>query len=260
MPDSVWGLEYMLDFLGAVCNFVHIGAYRTWNAVKGSGDGRASASVPQHSRNGVLIVMEYRPGFPALICFPTKASFPLPTDPRAMKDILEMMTRLPLRAATDFPAAMYIPTTNSFTIPTDLRAMIDIAEMMTHGRYREPPFTTTCLMVIHKPDGTRMNQVAKLDTGASRNCISRRLASSIGATVEAYHGPSLEPAGNGPLILPIGELMLDWHVFGKERNYTSTFAIWEDHDCRNKFDIIIGEEEIVERRIYTKNNDVLFIQ
>ncbi|KAL8729765.1 MAG: hypothetical protein Q9181_004882 [Wetmoreana brouardii] len=185
-----------------------------------------------------------------------------------------MLTRLPLRAATDLPAVMYIPATTSFPIPTDLRAMTDIPEMMTpvlavanfstlsfhNGHWRESPLPTTCLMVIHKPDGTRTNRVAKLDTGASRNCISRGLASSIGAIIEAYHGPPLEPAGNGPLILPVGELTLDWHVFGKERNYTSTFAIWEDHDCRDKFDILIGEEEIVERRFYTKNNDVLFIQ
>lgn len=127
------------------------------------------------------------------------------------------------------------------------------------GLWPISPIQTTCLMAIHRPGGRKVVRVAKLDTAASQNLISRRLVSSMGLQVQEYFGPLLQPVG--PLIPPGGMVSLEWHVSGKQVDYETAFAVLEEHHCHGlDFDILLCEDEIKKIGFFIKNNAVFYIQ
>ena len=142
-------------------------------------------------------------------------------------------------------------------IAGSLSAQIPTRAWGSHGL--ESRLLTTCLMVIDKPNGQRMTRVAKLDTGAARNVISRHLAVSTGAFMRKYQGQPLRAAGNRPMICPKEEVTLEWHVSEKPWQYQSDFVVLEDDDCRDRFDILLCEDEIAERHFYERNSHFLFL-
>ncbi|KAL8729541.1 MAG: hypothetical protein Q9181_004964 [Wetmoreana brouardii] len=119
---------------------------------------------------------------------------------------------------------------------------------------------TTCLMVIRRPDEQGIIQApAKLDTAASKNLITRQFASSLGLEVGPYYGARLRPIG--PLFRPGGLVSFNWRVSGKQTNYTTTFAVLEDHDCQGlDFDILLCEDEIKKINFYLRNTAVFYFQ
>ncbi|KAL8939488.1 MAG: hypothetical protein Q9211_002719 [Gyalolechia sp. 1 TL-2023] len=118
------------------------------------------------------------------------------------------------------------------------------------------PVPTTFLMAIHRPEGQTIIHVAKLDTGAKVNLISRKLVTSIGLHVEAYTGQALQPIG--PPVSPEGQVTLDWHVSGKNTTHKTTFAILEEP--HRGFDILLSEQEIQKHRFFDRNMEVYYLQ
>lgn len=117
---------------------------------------------------------------------------------------------------------------------------------------------TTCLMVIHRPGGARVIQVAKLDSGSSQNLISRSFVLSHCLYMEDYLGPELEPIG--PSFRPMGRVTFDWHVSERKRVYTSTFAVIEDGNWTNHFNILLSYPEIAKIGFWSPNSTVFFVE
>ena len=109
------------------------------------------------------------------------------------------------------------------------------------------PLASTFTMVIEKPAGGVSQKVAKMDTGCTNdlNLMSQRVAIDLGLPLEEYHGPALRPMG--PVIFPIGEVIIEWHAYGKPLTY-QTICVVVPADVSNDFEIILGEEEIKKRR------------
>ncbi|KAL9024266.1 MAG: hypothetical protein Q9196_006639 [Gyalolechia fulgens] len=116
------------------------------------------------------------------------------------------------------------------------------------------PVPTTFLMAIHRPEGQTIIRVAKLDTGAKVNLISRELVTSIGLHVEAYTGQDIQPIG--PPVSPKGQVTLDWHVSGKRPSHKTTFLILEDSQF---FDILLSEQEIQKHGFFVRNSEVYYL-
>lgn len=102
-----------------------------------------------------------------------------------------------------------------------------------------PVWKTTFKIVIHRRD-TSIMRVAKLDSGANVDVMSKRVADSLGMKLEPYFGEDNLALGGRKT--PLGQLTLDWHVMGKGRTYTSTFLIL---DVEN-FDVLLGDKTIGE--------------
>ncbi|KAL8670728.1 MAG: hypothetical protein Q9168_004755 [Polycauliona sp. 1 TL-2023] len=114
---------------------------------------------------------------------------------------------------------------------------------------------TDFIMVIQGPTG-EMQHVAGLDSGSAENLISRRTALAAGLSLEPYPGPPLIAVG-GSSIRPVGRVTFGWCVSNYDTWYSTTFAVLEDGHCRD-FNILLSKEEIVKRRFYIRNRDVLF--
>ncbi|KAI4248273.1 MAG: hypothetical protein LQ352_005962 [Teloschistes flavicans] len=117
------------------------------------------------------------------------------------------------------------------------------------------------VMAIHLLGGREIKQqVAKLDTGAELNLISRPFASSLGLHVEDYQGNSVVTIGEQGPFRPEGMISLDWNVSGKPLRYTSQFAVLDERQCQGSFDVLLGEDEIKKIGFFIKNNAVWSIR
>ncbi|KAG7004790.1 hypothetical protein G7Y79_00023g053740 [Physcia stellaris] len=108
---------------------------------------------------------------------------------------------------------------------------------------------TTFKMVIHLPETSKI-RVAKLDTGADVNVMSKQVADSLGFKLQPYFGGDLLPSGGR--ITPLGQLTLDWHIMGKEETYTNTFVVVD----AKEFDVVLGHKTIREIGFWTRNHKI----
>lgn len=96
-------------------------------------------------------------------------------------------------------------------------------------------------MVIDNGDGCYSRRVAKLDTASKMDVISEDVVISLRLPQKDYSGPWVLPIG--PSICPIGQVEFDWHVSGRHKTYTNTFAVL-DRKSSKDFDLLLGEETI----------------
>ncbi|CAF9904963.1 MAG: hypothetical protein HETSPECPRED_004835 [Heterodermia speciosa] len=93
-------------------------------------------------------------------------------------------------------------------------------------------------MVIHLPNGGEERRIAKVKVGSSFDVVSKSVADALGMKMESYDGGDIKPLEE--TLRPLGQLMLDWHVMGKGKTYTTTFLVLESDD----FDVLLGDETI----------------
>ena len=111
---------------------------------------------------------------------------------------------------------------------------------------------TTVKMVIHQANDRVTTRMAKLDTAAAVNVLSKSVADDLGVTLEPYHGPDITPLGDQKL-KPLGQVTLRWHVMQKgTRTYTTEFVVLDT----DKFDALLCEETIGEIGFYKVDKDV----
>ena len=108
-------------------------------------------------------------------------------------------------------------------------------------------------MVIHLPD-TSKTRVAKLDTGADVNVMSKPVADALGMKLEQYFGEDIMPLGGR--MTPLGQLTLDWHVMGKEETYTNTFLVLD----MKGFDVLLSDKTIGQIGFWTRNHKIWYLE
>ena len=120
-------------------------------------------------------------------------------------------------------------------------------------------FKLSFKMVIHTDaaDGRLDMRIGTNDTGSDVDLISQDVVTSLGMTAETYDGPSYLPLG--PAIHPIGKIQLNWHIAGREKTYTTTFAVLNKDQSRN-FDVILGKHTIREIGFYRNDSNVWFVE
>ena len=126
--------------------------------------------------------------------------------------------------------------------------------------FGDPSLRTLCKMVIHtgRADKEISVRVVKLDTASDVNLISEKVVTELGMSMERYNGPPCSPLG-GPLMHPIGEIELEWHVYKRAKTYTTRFAVLKNDHSRH-FDGLFGHETIRIVGFYLTNTDVWVLQ
>ena len=118
-------------------------------------------------------------------------------------------------------------------------------------------FKSIVKMVIHLPNERLGTRIGKLDTGSKFDVISEEVIDTLGIKMGPYLGPNLRPIG--PDVKPLGSIKLDWHVFQREKTYTTTFVVLNTNLSKG-FDILLSEDTIGKVSFYNVNNSVWFSQ
>lgn len=109
-------------------------------------------------------------------------------------------------------------------------------------------------IVFHMPNGSIKIRIAVLDTGATVDVMTKKVADSLGVEMEPYYGEDLIPLKGA--LAPLGQVTLDWHVINRIVTYTTTFLVV---DCEG-FDVLLGESTIKNNKFYTVNSKVFLVK
>lgn len=115
------------------------------------------------------------------------------------------------------------------------------------------------MICLHKPEKENFaTRVAKLDTGASVDVMSKAVFSALGIEMEGYHGKPLRPLGKST-IKPLGQVKVNWHVSQRTKTYTSKFVVLDD-SLTEDFDVLLGDETIEKVGFYNRNHAVWILR
>lgn len=131
----------------------------------------------------------------------------------------------------------------------DLESKVDSDSSQFSTEDSVAPIKSTFKIVIHLRD-TSIMRIAKLDTGADLDVMSKRVADALGIELEPYSGEDIIPLGGR--IRPLGQITRDWHVMERKMTYTTTFVVLEVEE----FDILLGAKTISECGFYQINNAI----
>lgn len=108
-------------------------------------------------------------------------------------------------------------------------------------------------MVIHLSNADIARRTVILNTDVTTNVISHRVVQDLELEMGQYVGGLI--ARLGGLFLPIGTVVLEWHVLNRKVTHKTEFAVLEDRYSRD-FDVLLGEETIRENSFLRANNTV----
>lgn len=113
-------------------------------------------------------------------------------------------------------------------------------------------------MVIHASHDRLATRIAKLDTGSKFNVISHDVIEELSMKMGSYSGPEVNPIGEGPPIMPIGTVRLEWHIMTRKKTYSTEFLVFRAHQSTS-FDMLLSEDEIATIGFYKVNDEVWFL-
>lgn len=114
---------------------------------------------------------------------------------------------------------------------------------------------STCMICLQKPKEEKcLSRIAKLDTGSSVNVMSHKVFCALDMEMDDYDGPPLKPLGKD-IIIPMGQVKVDWHVSQRTTTYTNKFVILDDSVTKD-IDILLCDKTIEETSFYIRNDAV----
>lgn len=106
-----------------------------------------------------------------------------------------------------------------------------------------------------RPDLTELCRCL-LDTGSDFNLVSQKTLRTLQLPFTEREGPAVTGLG-GAKILPIGSVLLTWHMDRRERvTYTKNFWVISD-ETPALFDVLVGKHWIKEHKALLRNPKVM---
>ena len=94
-----------------------------------------------------------------------------------------------------------------------------------------------------------------LDSGSDLNLISQRFLHLLGLPLIPHEAPTVTGIGGIPVI-PIGSVILTWHMDSKEHfRYTRKFWVISN-DTPALFDVLLGQRWIKETKAFLRNQEI----